>query len=86
MKPVLMFSTRICPYCIMARRLLSQRGIPFEDVHVDEHPERRSEMLARSNGRRTVPQIFFGDEHIGGFQELATLDRAGRLMALLQND
>jgi Glutaredoxin, GrxC family len=86
MKPVLIYSTRICPYCVMARRLLSQRGIPFEDVRVDDVPEQRSVMLARSNGRRTVPQIFFGEQHVGGFQELAMLDRSGRLTALLQDD
>ena len=85
MKPVLVYSTRICPYCMMAKRLLTQKGAAYEDVMVDADPLRRDEMLQRSGGRRTVPQIFIGETHVGGFNDLAALDRAGKLDPLLQD-
>jgi glutaredoxin 3 len=85
MKPVLVYSTRICPYCIMAKRLLSNKGVRYEEVLVDLDCSRRSEMLQRSGGRRTVPQIFVGDRHVGGYDDLAALDRAGQLDPLLQD-
>ncbi len=84
MKPVLVYSTRICPYCMMAKRLLSQKGVAYEDVMIDSDPVRRDEMMQRSR-RRTVPQIFIGDTHVGGFDELAALERAGQLDPLLQD-
>lgn len=84
MKPVLVYSTRVCPYCVMAKRLLSNKGVPYQEVMVDVDYERRGEMLQRSNGRRTVPQIFVGDTHVGGYDDLAALDRAGRLDLLLR--
>ena len=84
MKSVLVYSTRICPYCVMAKRLLAAKGVQYEEVLVDVDCERRGEMLQRSNGRRTVPQIFVGDTHVGGYDDLAALDRAGRLDPLLQ--
>lgn len=84
MKPVLVYSTRICPYCMMAKRLLTQKGAAYEDVMVDTDPVRRDEMMRRS-GRRTVPQIFIGETHVGGFDDLAALDRAGRLDPLLRD-
>ena len=78
-----MFSTALCPYCRRAERLLGAKGIvDFERVRVDLQPERRKEMMERS-GRRTVPQIWIDDRHIGGYDELAALDRAGRLDPLL---
>jgi len=82
MQAVLMYTTRICPYCQMAKRLLSTKGIAPEEVRVDESPEIREAMMART-GRRTVPQIFVGETHVGGFDELAALERAGKLDALL---
>jgi glutaredoxin 3 len=85
MKPVLVYSTRICPYCMMAKRLLAQKGAAYEDVMVDADPARRDEMLQRSGGRRTVPQIFIGETHVGGFDDLAALDRAGKLDPLLRD-
>ena len=85
-KPVLVYATRICPYCIMAKRLLAGKGVNFEEVLVDANPARRDEMLQRSNGRRTVPQVFIGDQHVGGFDDLAALDRAGKLDPLLAAD
>lgn len=84
MKPVLVYSTRVCPYCMMAKRLLSQKGVAYDDVMVDTDPARRAEMMERS-GRRTVPQIFVGETHVGGFDDLAALERAGQLDPLLRD-
>jgi len=79
-----MYSTAMCPYCIRAERLLLSRGVgSIEKLRVDLDPALRQEMI-RITGRRTVPQIFIGDRHVGGFDELAALDREGRLPALLQ--
>ncbi|MBK1681212.1 glutaredoxin 3 [Rhodocyclus tenuis] len=81
---VLMYATAVCPYCIRAEALLRQRGVTeIEKVRVDLDPERRDEMLERSGGRRTVPQIFIGATHVGGCDELVALDRAGGLVPLL---
>lgn len=81
---VLMYATAVCPYCVRAEALLRQRGVTeIEKVRVDLEPERRDEMLARSGGRRTVPQIFIGDTHVGGCDDLVALDRAGGLAPLL---
>ncbi|MBX9900460.1 MAG: glutaredoxin 3 [Burkholderiaceae bacterium] len=83
---VLMYSTAVCPYCIMAERLLKSKGIDdIEKIRVDLHPEIREEMM-RKTGRRTVPQIYIGDTHVGGFDDLSALDRAGKLNALLNAD
>lgn len=82
MKPVLVYSTRICPYCMMAKRLLGQKGVAYQEVMIDGDDDRRIEMMQRS-GRRTVPQIFIGDTHVGGFDDLSALERAGKLDALL---
>lgn len=84
-KPVVVYSTRLCPYCVMAKRLLQQKGVAYDDVLVDINAERRAEMLSRSNGRRTVPQIFIGDRHIGGYDDLVALDRKGQLDPLLRD-
>lgn len=82
MKSVRVYSTGYCPYCIMARRLLLQKGVRFEEIRVDENTGLRDEMM-RTSGRRTVPQIFVGETHVGGFDELSALDRAGKLDPLL---
>jgi glutaredoxin 3 len=83
MARVLMYSTGVCPFCLMAERLLKSKGVAeIEKVRVDLEPERRQEMMQRT-GRRTVPQIYVGARHIGGYDELAALDRAGGLDALL---
>jgi glutaredoxin 3 len=83
MAKVTMYSTGYCPFCTMAERLLAARGVALiEKIRVDLDPGRRDEMIART-GRRTVPQIYVGDRHVGGFDELATLDRAGGLEPLL---
>lgn len=83
MAPVVMYGTRFCPYCMAARLLLERRGIPYEDIRVDEEPPRRDEMRARGGGH-TVPQIWFGSTHVGGFTDMLALDREGRLDALLK--
>jgi glutaredoxin 3 len=86
MAPVMMYSTASCPYCVQAVRLLTRKGITdIETVRVDLAPERRLEMMQKT-GRRTVPQIYIGDRHVGGFDELAALDRAGQLDALLAGE
>ena len=81
---VVMYSSRFCPYCHAAKRLLEARGVAFEEIDVDFHPERRVEMLARAGGRHTVPQIFVGDHHVGGCDELYALERVGGLESLLE--
>lgn len=82
MARVLMYSTRICPYCRMAERLLAKKGVEPERVLVDDNPARREEMT-RLTGRTSVPQIFVGTHHVGGYTELAALDREGKLDTLL---
>jgi len=80
-----MYSTRVCPYCVRAEQLLAKKGIAteqIEKIRVDLHPEKREEMM-RITGRRTVPQIFIGDRHVGGFDDLAELDADGELDPLL---
>jgi glutaredoxin 3 len=81
---VLMYSSRLCPYCRMAERLLEKKGAQTEKVMVDENPARRDEMTRRA-GRTSVPQIFIGETHVGGYTELAELERAGQLDALLKS-
>jgi glutaredoxin 3 len=80
---VLMYTTGSCPYCNMAERLLRTKGIAIDKIRVDLDPARRIEMMERTQ-RRTVPQIYIGDFHVGGYEELAALDRAGKLDGLLQ--
>lgn len=76
---IVMYSTGWCPYCVRARALLERKGLAFREVKIDEDPAERDAMLARSGGRRTVPQIFVGDHHVGGFDDLYALDKAGKL-------
>lgn len=78
-----MYSTGVCPFCMMAERLLKSKGVAdIEKVRVDLEPARRQEMMERT-GRRTVPQIYVGERHVGGYDDLAALDRAGGLDTLL---
>ena len=80
---VLMYSTGFCPYCVMAERLLRARGVEeIEKIRVDLEPARRVEMMEKT-GRRTVPQIYIGDTHVGGYDDLAKLDRSEGLSKLL---
>lgn len=81
---VLMYSTGVCPYCIMAERLLSKKGVTqIEKIRVDLEPQQRIDMMKKT-GRRTVPQIYIGETYVGGFDELSALEHAGKLDALLQ--
>ena len=83
MPSVLMYSTRVCPYCVMAEKLLQKKGVAqLEKILIDVDPSQRETMMTRT-GRRTVPQIYIGDHHVGGYDDLAALDRAGKLDALL---
>ena len=83
MKRVRMFTAGYCPYCGMAKRLLAMKGVArLEEVAIDQDPAQRDAMIA-ATGRRTVPQIYVGDTHVGGFDDLAALDRAGKLDGLL---
>jgi glutaredoxin 3 len=83
MRQIEIYTTRYCPYCIAAKRLLSQKGVKFTEIDVSADQEERSRMAARAAGRMTVPQIFIGSIHVGGCDELYALDRAGRLDDLL---
>ncbi|MBP8278677.1 MAG: glutaredoxin 3 [Propionivibrio sp.] len=86
MPRVLMYSTAVCPYCVRAENLLRARGVTeIEKVRVDLDPERRTEMMEKTS-RRTVPQIFIGDTHVGGCDDLIALDQAGRLLPLLSGE
>lgn len=83
MATVRMYTTAVCPYCIRAKQLLKNRGVEqLEELRIDRDAQARTEMMERT-GRRTVPQIYIGDTHVGGFDELAALDKKGELDALL---
>lgn len=83
---VRMYSTAVCPFCVMAERLLRSKGVSeIEKVRIDLDPAARQDMMTRT-GRRTVPQIYIGDTHVGGYDDLAALDRAGRLTPMLSSD
>lgn len=87
MPRILMYCTKVCPYCVRAEQLLAKKGIAsdqIEKIRVDDHPEQRAEMM-RITGRRTVPQIFIGDRHVGGFDDLSALDAGGELDPLLRS-
>jgi glutaredoxin 3 len=83
MKPVEIYTTPFCGFCHMAKRLLNGKGIPFAETDVSRDPGLRASMTQRANGKRSVPQIFVGDTHVGGCNELYALDRAGKLDPLL---
>jgi glutaredoxin 3 len=80
---IVMYSTAWCGYCQRARSLLERKGAPVREIKIDEDPRERDVMLQRTGGRRTVPQIFIGERHIGGYDDLAALERAGELDKLL---
>lgn len=84
MQPVELYTTPICPYCLAAKRLLDAKGVSYSEISLAREPDRRSEMMDRAGGRHTVPQIFIGDTHIGGFDDMNALERAGKLDAMLQ--
>ncbi len=83
MKPVEIYTTPICGFCHRAKQLLNQKGVDFKEVDVMANPDSKAEMIKRANGARTVPQIFVGDMHVGGCDDLYALERQGKLDALL---
>ena len=84
MKPVEIYTTQTCPYCIAAKRLLVKKGVDFKEIDVGGQPQLRAAMTQRAGGRTSVPQIFIGDTHVGGCDDLIALDQKGGLMPLLQ--
>lgn len=83
---IIIYSKDYCPYCKRAKALLTSKGVQFTEYDVSLEPKRLKEMLQKSSGARTVPQIFIGDYHVGGSDDLAALDRAGKLDPLLRSD
>lgn len=83
MKPVEIYTSPLCGYCHAAKRLLNQKGVEYSEIDVWAAPDRKPEMIQRANGRRTVPQIFIGETHVGGCDDLFALENGGKLDALL---
>ena len=83
MASIIIYTKAFCPYCTRAKRLLDDKGAAYDEIDISMGGPKRQEMLAKSNGRTTVPQIFIGDTHVGGSDDLAALEREGRLDALL---
>ncbi|HMB14192.1 MAG TPA: glutaredoxin 3 [Roseovarius sp.] len=84
MQPIEIYSSPLCGFCHAAKRLLKQKGVNFSEINVLTQPKRKAEMMQRANGRHTVPQIFIGETHVGGCDELYALERAGKLDPMLQ--
>jgi glutaredoxin 3 len=83
MPEIIIYTASLCPYCTMAKKLLQRKGASYTEINVDSSPELRQEMMAKT-GRRTVPQIYIGDRHVGGFDDLHALDMRHELDGLLQ--
>ena len=83
MRPVEIYTTQICPYCAAAKRLLDRKGVKYREIDVGRDAGQREKMIQRANGRRTVPQIFIGQVHVGGSDDLHALEQAGKLDPLL---
>ena len=83
MKPVEIYTSPLCGFCHAAKRLLKNKGVEYSEINVTLNAEKRQEMMTRANGGHTVPQIFIGDTHVGGFDDMAALESAGKLDALL---
>jgi glutaredoxin 3 len=79
------YTTAICPYCVAAKNFLKSRGCDYSEVRIDREPGKLDEMLKRSDGRRSVPQIFINGAHVGGYDELVAAERSGRLKELLES-
>jgi len=84
MPKIEVYSTAVCPYCVSAKNLLKAKGLEWTEVRIDTDAAQRDAMLTRSGGRRTVPQIFVNDQHVGGFDDLVAADRSGKLTQLLE--
>ena len=83
MPQIEIYTSPLCGFCHAAKRMLSEKGVSFAEIDVAADPGKRQEMMGRANGRHTVPQIFIGDEHIGGYDDMAALERTGKLDPLL---
>jgi glutaredoxin 3 len=83
MAQVTIYTKAYCPYCVRAKALLGQKGVQFDEIKIDEQPELRPAMIERANGRTTVPQIFIGDTHVGGCDDLFALENSGALNSML---
>jgi glutaredoxin 3 len=83
MQPVEIYTSPLCGFCHAAKKLLTDKGVTFTEIDVFANPDRKPEMLQRANGSRTVPQIFIGETHVGGCDDLYALDRAGKLDPLM---
>ena len=84
MKKVIIYSTRICPYCVRAKNFFEKKGIPYKDIMVDQDPEQLQKMMEKSQ-RQSVPQIFIGDYHVGGFDDLIAHDMDDKIEDLLRD-
>ena len=84
MQPVEIYTSPLCGFCHAAKRLLTQKGVEFSEIDVLREPGRKAEMIERANGRRTVPQIFIGETHVGGCDDLFALEQGGKLDAMLE--
>lgn len=84
MQPVRIYTTTYCGFCVRAKDLLSKKGVPFQEIDVTEDDAERARLVEASGGQRTVPQIFIGETHVGGYTDLVKLDSEGRLQALLE--
>lgn len=82
MNEIIIYSTRICPYCMAAKRLLQQKGLDYKEIMIDQDMDQRALMMEKS-GRTSVPQIFINDQHVGGFDDLNALNRSGKLDQML---
>lgn len=80
---IILYSSNFCPYCIQAKKLLEKLNLNYQEINIQTSPEKRDEMLTKSNGKRTVPQIFVNEQHIGGFDELNKLVSTGKLASFL---
>ena len=83
MSNVVMYSSMLCPYCSMAKQLLAEKGVEFDETDISFSSDKRNEMMTRANGKHSVPQIFIDDAHIGGCDDLYALESAGKLDAML---
>lgn len=85
MAEVVVYSSAFCPYCQWAKKLLTEKNVEFEEIRIDQVDGAQQEMLSKSNGQMTVPQIFIGDTHVGGYTDMLALDQAGKLDPMLEN-
>ena len=85
MKKILIYTGPSCPYCVAAKTLLKNKNVSFKEINLGEQPDKMNEMLQKSGGRRTVPQIFIGETHVGGSDELHALEKAGKLNSLIDS-